>query len=59
MKIHINRTPQYDPDNTAFKEKIEKLLEKTETDHDKKKRSGGCLGLLLVGFILSNFLVNI
>ena len=53
----MSKTPQEVPE--AFKEKIEKLLEKTETDHDKKKRSGGCLGLLLVGFILANFLVNI
>jgi hypothetical protein len=55
--MKMSKTPQEVPE--AFKEKIEKLLEKTETDHDKKKRSGGCLGLLLVGFILSNFLVNI
>jgi hypothetical protein len=26
---------------------------------NKQKRSGGCLGLLLVGFIFANFLVNI
>ena len=55
--MKISKTPQEAPD--VFKEKIEKLLEKAESDYDKKKRSSGCLGLLLVGFILANFLVNI
>ena len=40
---------------------FEQEIERARRFHNdnKEKRSGGCLGLLLVGFILANFLVNI
>ena len=41
----------------TFEEKIDEASRMNNLN--KQKRSGGCLGLLLVGFILSNFLVNI
>ena len=41
----------------TFEEKIDEA--RRMNNLNKQKRSGGCLGLLLVGFILANFLVNI
>ena len=41
----------------TFEQEIERA--RRYNNVNKQKRSGGCLGLLLVGFILANFLVNI
>ena len=45
----------------TFEERLEraKEMERRRENNRKSNGNGGCLGLLLAGFILANFLVNV